>query len=127
MRRVPEPRARKVGEHVRIQAHGQRRRARVGAPFKEQLMGSMAPAGGRREERAEEPSLLYGHRTAATPQCYTCAGHRRRRRRQAAAATTHPAGVIVGAEAGAEAGGRVGRRSLLRRRIEPLWVRGELV
>ena len=59
-RREPEPRARKGGEYVRMQANGQRRRARIGAPFKEQLVGSKAPAGGRRTERAEEPSLLIG-------------------------------------------------------------------
>ena len=48
---------------MRMQANGQRRRAWIGAPFKEQLVGSKAPAGGRRAERAEEPSLLIGLET----------------------------------------------------------------
>ena len=38
------------------------RRARIGALINEQLVGSKAPAGGRRAERAEEPSLLIGLR-----------------------------------------------------------------
>ena len=58
--REPEPRAGKGGEYVHMQAHGRRRRARIGAPFNEELVGSKAPAGGRRAERAEEPSLLVG-------------------------------------------------------------------
>ena len=62
-RREPEPRAGKGGEYVHMQAHGRRRRARIGAPFNEQLVGSKAPAGGRRAERAEEPSLLVGLET----------------------------------------------------------------
>ena len=48
---------------MRIQAHGQLRRARIGVPFDQQLVGSQAPAGGRRAERAEEPSLLIGLET----------------------------------------------------------------
>jgi hypothetical protein len=59
-RREPEPRARKGGEYVDMQGRGQGRRARIGAPLNEQLVGSKAPAGGRRAERAEEPSLLIG-------------------------------------------------------------------
>ena len=48
---------------MRMQGHGQGKRARIGAPSNEALVGSKAPAGGRRAERAEEPSLLIGLET----------------------------------------------------------------
>ena len=59
-RREPEPRARKGGEYVRIQDHGQRKCARIGAPRNEELVEPKIPAEGGRAERAEEPSLLIG-------------------------------------------------------------------
>ena len=41
-----------------MQAHGQRKRAGIGAPSNEELVQSKTPAEGRRAERAPEPSLL---------------------------------------------------------------------
>ena len=57
-RREPAREAREGSEYVRMQAHGQQRHTRIGAPFNEQLVGSKVPAEGRRAERAPEPSLL---------------------------------------------------------------------
>ena len=48
------------GEYVHMQAHGQGKRARIGTPWNEELVGSKIPAGGGRAERAEEPTLLIG-------------------------------------------------------------------
>ena len=50
-------------EYVLMQAHGQRKRAGIGAPSNEELVQSKTPAEGRRAERAEEPTLLVGPTT----------------------------------------------------------------
>ena len=44
---------------MRMQGHGQGKRARIGAPSNEALVESKTPAGGGRAERAKEPTLLH--------------------------------------------------------------------
>ena len=58
--RACKTRARTRGEYVRMQAHGQRKCTRIGAPRNEELVEPKIPAEGGRAERAEEPSLLIG-------------------------------------------------------------------